>query len=220
MRDHLLSIVLLSPFLGALVLLFVPYRAAKTLRAVALASALPPLAISVALPFLYDLAPGVGWYPYYLYLVHIVAFVTVLYVIFADKRFRLIPHGFATLGFFTLFYLWAWMNLQFTSASLLLGFAAVLLYAVRGPVASTPIWVMVIAGAMLGTGERVFMFEEMRFDVEIGGNHCSQNGGVKSVEAALGPMGAKRYPMEPSNHSAGTRMTLRMISCRSTSRWA
>jgi NADH-quinone oxidoreductase subunit M len=58
MTDHLLSIVLLSPFAGALVLLFVPYGAHRTLRAVAVASAIPPLVISVALPFLYDLDRG------------------------------------------------------------------------------------------------------------------------------------------------------------------
>jgi NADH-quinone oxidoreductase subunit M len=58
MTDHLLSIVLLSPFAGALVLLFVPYGAHRTLRAVAVASAIPPLVVSVALPFLYDLDQG------------------------------------------------------------------------------------------------------------------------------------------------------------------
>lgn len=58
MTDHLLSIVLLSPFAGALVLLFVPSGAHRTLRAVAVASAIPPLLTSVALPFLYDLERG------------------------------------------------------------------------------------------------------------------------------------------------------------------
>ncbi len=58
MGDHLLSITLLSPLLGALVLLFVPYRAARTLRAVAIASALPPLGVAVALVARYDLAAG------------------------------------------------------------------------------------------------------------------------------------------------------------------
>jgi NADH-quinone oxidoreductase subunit M len=58
MTDHLLSIVLLSPFLGALVLAFVPYRAYRTLRAVAVGSAVPPLAVSITLLFLYDTARG------------------------------------------------------------------------------------------------------------------------------------------------------------------
>ena len=54
LHDHMLSITLLAPFLGALVLLFVPYRAYKTLRAVALLSAVPPLIVSIALLVLYD----------------------------------------------------------------------------------------------------------------------------------------------------------------------
>ena len=58
MIDHLLSIILLSPLAGALVLVFVPYKAFKTLRTVAIASAVPPLAGSVALLWLYDLGKG------------------------------------------------------------------------------------------------------------------------------------------------------------------
>ena len=58
MVDHLLSIILLSPLLGALVLAFVPYKAYKTLRSVAIASAVPPLVGSVALLWLYDLGQG------------------------------------------------------------------------------------------------------------------------------------------------------------------
>ena len=58
MREHLLSVVLASPLVGALVLLFVPYRAYRTIRAVALASAIPPLLVAAALPLLYDGAAG------------------------------------------------------------------------------------------------------------------------------------------------------------------
>jgi len=58
MREHLLSITLLSPFLAALVLFFVPYAARRTLRAVALLSAAPPLVISILLLVLYDRAQG------------------------------------------------------------------------------------------------------------------------------------------------------------------
>jgi len=58
MSAHLLSIVLLSPFAGALVLLFVPYRAHATLRAVAVASALPPLVVSIVLLASYDTSLG------------------------------------------------------------------------------------------------------------------------------------------------------------------
>lgn len=58
MREHLLTVLLASPLVGALALLFVPYRAARTIRAIALASAVPPLAIAVLLPSLYDGAAG------------------------------------------------------------------------------------------------------------------------------------------------------------------
>jgi NADH-quinone oxidoreductase subunit M len=58
MSDHLLSIVLLSPFVGAFLLLLVPCRAKRMLRAVALGSALPPLLIAIALMVLYDTTTG------------------------------------------------------------------------------------------------------------------------------------------------------------------
>ncbi len=58
MTRHLLSIVLLSPLVGAAVLLLIPERARGVLRAVALGSALPPLVISVALLTGYDTARG------------------------------------------------------------------------------------------------------------------------------------------------------------------
>jgi len=58
MLDHLLSIALLSPLLGAAILLVVPYSAARTLRLVALASGVPPLAVSLSLLWLYDLDRG------------------------------------------------------------------------------------------------------------------------------------------------------------------
>jgi NADH-quinone oxidoreductase subunit M len=58
MREHLLSILLASPLSGALVLLFVPYKAFRTIRAVALASAIPTVLIAAALPALYDGAQG------------------------------------------------------------------------------------------------------------------------------------------------------------------
>jgi NADH-quinone oxidoreductase subunit M len=56
--DHMLSITLLAPFLAAVIMLFVPYRAYKTLRTVAVASAIPPLAVAMALLFLYDYGQG------------------------------------------------------------------------------------------------------------------------------------------------------------------
>jgi NADH-quinone oxidoreductase subunit M len=56
MSEHLLSVALASPLLGAVGLLVVPYRAYRTLRAVALASAAPPLAVSIALLVLSDTA--------------------------------------------------------------------------------------------------------------------------------------------------------------------
>ena len=56
--SHLLSVVLISPFAGALFLLFVPTLAKRTLRGVALASALPPLVVSLALPFRYARSLG------------------------------------------------------------------------------------------------------------------------------------------------------------------
>jgi len=54
----LLSLVLASPFAGALLLLAVPRGAFRAIRLVALGSALPPLAVSMALPWLYDGARG------------------------------------------------------------------------------------------------------------------------------------------------------------------
>ncbi len=58
MNQYWLSILLGSPFLGAFVLLFVPGRAKGLLRAVALASAIPPLVVSLVLLWLYDLNLG------------------------------------------------------------------------------------------------------------------------------------------------------------------
>jgi hypothetical protein len=63
------------------------------------------------------------------------------------------------------------------------------------------------------------MFEEVPFDVEIGGNRCSPIDGLKEVDAEVGPMVAKRYPMEPPNHWGGARMTLHRVSLRARSRW-
>jgi len=60
MTEHLLSIVLLAPLVGAGVLACIPPRARGLLRAVAVASALPPLVISVALLTGYD-AAGSGF---------------------------------------------------------------------------------------------------------------------------------------------------------------
>ena len=100
--------------------------------------------------FLYGLAPGINWYPYYLYAIHIVAFATITWVVLSDRRFRLFIHGPALAGFFVLFYFWAWMNLQFTSASLLLGVGALLLFATKAPLERIPVWLMVAGGAMLG----------------------------------------------------------------------
>jgi NADH-quinone oxidoreductase subunit M len=58
MTDHLLSIALLSPFVAAFVLLFVPARARGVLRAVAIVSAVPPLVVAIALIALYDTTTG------------------------------------------------------------------------------------------------------------------------------------------------------------------
>jgi NADH-quinone oxidoreductase subunit M len=58
MRDALLSLTIASPFVGALALLLVPHRAHRTLRLVALGSALPPLAVAAALLAGYDAARG------------------------------------------------------------------------------------------------------------------------------------------------------------------
>jgi NADH-quinone oxidoreductase subunit M len=58
MNEHLLSIVLLTPFLGAVILLAVPYAAHRTLRCVALLSALPPLLASIVLLGRYDVDAG------------------------------------------------------------------------------------------------------------------------------------------------------------------
>ncbi len=55
---NLLSVFLLSPFLGAVLLFFVPRGARTLIRLVALLSALPPLALSVYLPFVYNTARG------------------------------------------------------------------------------------------------------------------------------------------------------------------
>ncbi len=55
---NLLSVFVLSPFIGAVLLFLVPRGARMLLRLVALLSALPPLALSVYLPFLYDTTRG------------------------------------------------------------------------------------------------------------------------------------------------------------------
>jgi NADH-quinone oxidoreductase subunit M len=57
-HDHLLTITLAAPFFGALVLLFLPDRARGMIRTVALASAVPPLLVSIALLLIYDGAQG------------------------------------------------------------------------------------------------------------------------------------------------------------------
>jgi hypothetical protein len=102
------------------------------------------------LVFFYDNWPSVGWYSLWLYALHLIAFTVFLYVTLSDRRFRLVIHGPAIIGFFTLFYLWAWMNLQFTSVSILLGVGAVMLYATKAHLATTRTWVLVAAGLMLG----------------------------------------------------------------------
>ncbi len=56
--DHLLSITLLAPLLAAFIMLPVPYRAYRTLRTIAVGSALPPLAVAIALIFMYDCGAG------------------------------------------------------------------------------------------------------------------------------------------------------------------
>ncbi len=57
-RDHLLSVVLLAPFAGAVALLAIPPGARLAIRIAAVGSALPPLLVSVALPWLYDESRG------------------------------------------------------------------------------------------------------------------------------------------------------------------
>jgi len=56
--EHLLLTFLLSPFLGAVILFFVPYRSARLIRGVALLSALPPLGGALWLLKGYDLTQG------------------------------------------------------------------------------------------------------------------------------------------------------------------
>ncbi|HXV77307.1 MAG TPA: NADH-quinone oxidoreductase subunit M [Candidatus Polarisedimenticolaceae bacterium] len=58
MSDHLLSIVLLSPFAGGFAILLVPSSARGLLRGVAIASAIPPLVLSIVLLAGYDTASG------------------------------------------------------------------------------------------------------------------------------------------------------------------
>lgn len=53
-----LSIFLLSPFLGAVLLALVPRSARLWIRMIALLSAIPPLILSVYLPFAYDVSRG------------------------------------------------------------------------------------------------------------------------------------------------------------------
>jgi NADH-quinone oxidoreductase subunit M len=58
MSAHLLTILLVSPFAGAAAILFLPVAARRAIRLTALASALPPLAATVALFLGYDGAAG------------------------------------------------------------------------------------------------------------------------------------------------------------------
>lgn len=57
-RDHLLSVVLLAPFAGAVALLAIPQRARLAIRLAAVGSALPPLLVSMVLAWLYDESRG------------------------------------------------------------------------------------------------------------------------------------------------------------------
>ena len=58
MTEHLLLITLVSPFLGALALALTPPRAGGAVRALAMISALPPLAVALLLLATYDPARG------------------------------------------------------------------------------------------------------------------------------------------------------------------
>lgn len=83
-------------------------------------------AIGAVLAGLYRLAPSIPWYGGYLYSAHAAAFTALLYLIMVRRFGWRGSVGFG--GFVFAFVLPALIHLQFTSASMLLGSAAILLH--------------------------------------------------------------------------------------------
>ena len=99
--------------------------------------------VGLVLRTLYRAVDWFPWYGLYLYLVHWAALLAVVYLVLADRRDRAWVRFTALGGILALFHLSMWMELQFTSAALLLGTSGLVLYAAtsatrRGPGRSSP----------------------------------------------------------------------------------
>jgi len=108
------------------------------------------VAIGLVVSTLYGLIPSLPWYALSLYFLHLAALTTIFYLVFSHPRLRLIFHVTAVTAVLTLFTLYTWMNLQFTSVSMMLGAAGVFLYILRAHRPETPAPTIIIAGLMLG----------------------------------------------------------------------
>ena len=106
--------------------------------------------IGVVLANLYRVVPTVNWYTLWLYVLHATILAVALYLLLGDRRSpigaRLI--GFA--GFWSVFSLWMWMQLQFTHVSILLGAIGVILYSSAATRSHVSYWVLAFAGSLVG----------------------------------------------------------------------
>jgi hypothetical protein len=112
-------------------------------------------AVGVVLSTLYDLTTAVNWYAVWLYGLHAGSLAVLLYLVFSDRRTRLLPRLLGLAGFLAVFTLWLWTNLQFTSTAITLGVTGVLLYASVALAERLPYRVLVLAGAMIGVASFV-----------------------------------------------------------------
>jgi len=106
--------------------------------------------IGAPIAALYRLVPELPWYAIYLYLVELIAAVTIAYVVFARERLRLSIDGLLVFGLLITVFWSAWLQLQFTNAAFLIGFAGIALHLGRSHLPDTPPASAIIAGAMLG----------------------------------------------------------------------
>jgi len=160
-RAHPLRSALLLTALGALpvLLLLTPGFQSNddaAMRAIVDGSAygerLPHLVFSnaligVVLSGLYGLTGGFPWYAAYLYLAHATALAALLYLVLADERPGAGLRSAGLVGILSGFHLWAWVDLQFTSASLLLAASGVLLHLARSDRAAS--WAIPICGGLM-----------------------------------------------------------------------
>ena len=107
--------------------------------------------LGLVLQVLYNVVPALPWYGLLLYSFHVAAFATLLYLIFTHPRLRLWIHLPALAAVTGVYVLYTWMDLQFTSVTMLLATAAMMLYLLKAYRPETSVWTIVLAAFMLGS---------------------------------------------------------------------